>query len=130
MSTLIAVVLVVLVVAGGLTPALAGELEARQRAARDATWVATRAKFEANQASWARDRAQDSQDSAWRRYTENMGLASLYHWERCRVNTEASALASQDASWEATKAETKAKEAWDRATLKAVVMEALRGLKG
>ena len=47
MSTLIAVVLVVLVVAGGLTPALAGELEARQRAARDATWVATRAKFEA-----------------------------------------------------------------------------------
>ena len=46
------------------------------------------------------------------------------------MNTEASALASQDASWEATKAETKAKEAWDRATLKAVVMEALRGLKG
>ena len=129
---IIVIIVVAIVVVGGLMPALADELRARRRDARALAWTAAQAKGQADQAAWARDRAQDTRDSAWASYmgdTNGWGASSI-RWEQARDAARASAQTAWDASQEAGEAKAQAKEAQERATLKAVVMEALRGLKG
>ena len=131
MSTVL-VLVVVRVVAGGLTPALAGELEARRRAARELAWAAARAETKASQTAWARDRAQVTQDAARAVYMADpsgWGVASI-RWEQARDAARASAQTAWDASQEADEAKTRAKEAQERATCRSIVVETLKSLKG
>ena len=116
---ILVVLVVVLVVVGGLMPALADELRARRRDARALAWTAAQAKGQADQAAWA----------SYMGDTNGWGASSI-RWEQARDAARASAQTAWDASQEAGEAKAQAKEAQERATLKAVVMEALRGLKG
>ena len=131
MSIIVAVIVVAGVGAGGLTPALAGELEGGRRDARELAWAAARAKARAGQMSWARDRAQDTQARAWDNYMSDYGSAAArVHWEQSQANTQGSKRAAWDAAQAATEAETKAKEAQKRVSLKSIMIEAIQDLKG
>ena len=60
-----AIIITIIVVLAGLWPALADELRARRRDARDAAWTAARARHKADLADWARDRAHRTFEASW-----------------------------------------------------------------
>ena len=127
-----AIIITIIVVLAGLWPALADELEARRRDARDAAWAAARAETKASQTAWARDRAQVTQQAAWAVYMADpsgWGVASI-RWEQARDAARAAARTAWDASQEAGEAKTRAKEAQERATCRSIVVETLKSLKG
>ena len=113
-----AIIITIIVVLAGLWPALADELRARRRDARDAAWTAAWARHKADLADWARDRAHRTFEASWD--------AFKYGWE----NNPGRYYRALDVSQAATGAEIKAEEAQKRATLKSITIEALKGLKG
>lgn len=124
-----AIIITIIVVLAGLWPALADELEARRRDARDAAWTAARARSRAEQMSWARDQAHRALEASWDAFKYGWENNPDRYYRALDALGDASSTAL-DASQAATGAEIKAEEAQKRATLKSITIEAIKGLKG